>query len=120
MKPLKLSAADVPATPIAAADDTSIQVLIQPAQAPHFSMRRIVIEAGGSMPNHTNTVEHEQYVLSGSAEVGIGDEVYHLKKDDVLCIPAGVPHWYRASSDEDYVFLCLIPNKEDNIVLVDS
>ena len=72
------------------------------------------------MPNHTNSVEHEQYVLAGSAEVGIGDEVYHLKQDDVLLIPAGVPHWYRASIEEDYIFICLIPNKEDIITLVDN
>lgn len=45
------------------------------------------------MPEHTNTVELEQYVPAGSAEVGIGNKVYHLKQDDVLLIPAGIPHW---------------------------
>lgn len=119
MKPLIISASEVEATPIAVADGTSMQPLIPADVAPDFSMRRFTIMAGGSMPNHTNTVEHEQYVLSGSAEVGIGDKVFQLKKDDALFIPAGVPHWYKASADEDYVFLCLIPNKEDSIALVD-
>ena len=119
MEPLITSASKVEAAPIGAAEGTSMQVLIPASAAPNFIMRRIVIKAGGSMPNHTNTVEHEQYVLSGSAEVGIGDEVYLLKKDDVLFIPAGVPHWYRASADEDYEFICLIPNKKDIIELVD-
>ena len=45
------------------------------------------------MPEHTKPVEHEQHVLAGSAEVGIGNKVYHLKQDDVLLIPAGIPHW---------------------------
>ena len=120
MKPLIISAAEVEANPIGVAEGTSMQVLIPPAVGPDFSMRRFTIKAGGSMPNHTNTVDHEQYVLSGSAEVGIGDDVHHLKKDDALFIPAGVPHWYRASADEDYVFICLIPNREDSIVLVDN
>jgi len=119
MNPLIISASDVEATPIGVAEGTSMQTLIPATVAPDFSMRRFTIKAGGSMPNHTNTVEHEQYVLSGSAEVGIGDEVHQLKKDDVLFIPAGVPHWYRASADEDYVFICLIPNREDIIALVD-
>ena len=120
MLPLVTSVAKVEAVPIGAARDTSMQVLIPSSAAENFIMRRIVIKAGGFMPNHTNSVEHEQYVLSGSAEVGIGDEVYHLKQDDVLLIPAGVPHWYRASQGEDYVFICLIPNKEDVIALVDK
>lgn len=114
------SATEVEAAPIGVAKKTSIQVLISPGEGPHFSMRRFTIKAGGSMPNHTNTVEHEQYVLAGSAEVGIEDKVYQVKKDDVLFIPAGVEHWYKASDDEDYVFLCLIPNKEDTISLVDA
>jgi quercetin dioxygenase-like cupin family protein len=120
MKPLVLCADDVGATEIGVAEGTSMQVLIPADAAPDFAMRRFTIRAGGSMPEHTNTVEHEQYVLSGSAEVGIGDKVYSLKKDDVLFIPAGVPHWYRASADEDYVFLCLVPNREDTIELVDK
>lgn len=119
MKPLILSAADVEATPIGVADGTSMQVLIGSDTAPDFVMRRFTIKAGGSMPNHTNTVDHEQYVLSGSAEVGIGDTIYQANKDDVLFIPAGLPHWYRASADEDYVFICLIPKREDKIELVD-
>ncbi|MBU0961265.1 MAG: cupin domain-containing protein [Proteobacteria bacterium] len=120
MFPLVTSVSEVEATPIGAAKDSSMQVLIPPSAAENFIMRRIVIKAGGYMPNHTNSVEHEQYVLAGSAEVGIGDEVYHLKQDDVLMIPAGVPHWYRASVEEDYVFICLIPKKEDIIALVDK
>lgn len=119
MKPLILSASEVEATPIGVADGTFMQTLIPATVAPDFSMRRFTIKAWGSMPNHTNTVEHEQYVLSGSAEVGIGNKLYRLKKDDALFIPAGVPHWYKASADEDYIFICLIPNKEDNIALVD-
>jgi quercetin dioxygenase-like cupin family protein len=120
MKPLIISASDVEATSIGVAEGTSMQTLIPATAAPDFSMRRFTIKAGGSMPNHTNTVDHEQYVLSGSAEVGIGEETYRVKKDDALFVPAGVPHWYKASADEDYVFLCLIANREDTIVLVDA
>lgn len=119
MLPLITSSSKVESTVIGAATGTSMQVLIPPTSAENFIMRRIVIKAGGSMPNHTNSVEHEQYVLSGSAEVGIGDAVHYIKQDDVLLIPAGVPHWYKASAEEDYIFICLIPNKEDIITLVE-
>ncbi len=73
------------------------------------------MEPGGGMPAHTNTVEHEQYVLRGRAKVGIGEEVIEVSKDDVLYIPAGVPHWYRAEGDEPFEFICIVPNAPDKI-----
>ncbi|NNM34787.1 MAG: cupin domain-containing protein, partial [Gemmatimonadetes bacterium] len=72
------------------------------------------------MPLHTNKVEHEQYVLRGSARVQIGDEVHHVKAGDVVYIPGGVPHNYQADEgDEPFEFLCVVPNEPDEISLVD-
>ena len=106
--------------PVAAGEGTSRSVLIGAEQAPHFAMRRFVMQPGGGMPNHTNTVEHEQYVVSGSAKIGIGDAVHDVKKGDIVFIPAGVPHWYKAGADEPFEFLCLVPNLPDQISLVDG
>ncbi len=97
---------------------TTRQVLISGEEAPNFAMRRFVMEAGGGMPRHTNLVEHEQYVLNGQARIGIGDEVYEVKKGDVIFIPAEVPHWYQNIGDEDFEFLCLVPNKPDKTVVL--
>ena len=99
---------------------TTRKVLIGPDQGPNFAMRRFSIAPGGSMPEHTNMIEHEQYVLGGSARVGIDGEVYDVKKDDVVFIPAGVPHWYETTGDEDFEFLCVVPNAEDEIKLVEK
>ena len=71
------------------------------------------MQPGGGMPNHTNTVEHEQYILRGAARVGIGDKVFEVKQGDVVFIPAGIPHWYQATSTEPFEFLCLVPNLPD-------
>jgi len=89
------------------------KVLISHEEAPNFAMRCFEIQPGGSMPNHTNQVEHEQYVISGSAKIGIGEEIFEVKKDDIVFIPANTPHWYRNSGDEPFIFLCLVPNKPD-------
>ncbi len=72
------------------------------------------------MPAHTNTVEHEQYVLRGRAKIGIGDEVVEVEKDDVVFIPAGTPHWYQAEGDEPFEFICVVPNRPDEIQLLDE
>jgi quercetin dioxygenase-like cupin family protein len=109
---------DFTAEPVAAGIKTSIQVLIASTDAPNFAMRRFIMEPGGEMPAHTNAVEHEQFVLKGHASIGIGNETHEVKAGDVLFIPPGVPHWYRNSGDENYEFLCMVPNQKDEITII--
>ena len=110
----------LPAEPVAAGRGTTRQVLIGPDEGPNFAMRRFIMEPGGGMPMHTNEVEHEQYVLRGSAQVRIGDEVHHVRAGDVVYIPGGVPHSYDADEGaEPFEFLCVVPNRPDQIRLVD-
>ena len=94
-------------------EGVSKQVFISADEAPNFAMRRFTINPGGSMPNHTNQVEHEQFVLRGQADIGMQDQVFKVKKGDVVFIPADVPHWYTNTGDEPFEFLCLVPNKDD-------
>ena len=113
-------ASDVPVEPVGAGTGTVRQVLIGPDEGPNFAMRRFIMEPGGGMPKHTNTVEHEQYVLRGNARVGIGDQTFEVKRDDVVFIPAGVPHWYESLGPEAFEFLCVVPNGPDEIRLVED
>lgn len=110
---------DLPLEPIAAGERTSRQVLISSEEGPNFAMRRFVIESGGFMPLHSNSVEHEQFCIAGEADVVIGDEQFRVSKNDVVFIPAGVPHSYRTVGEEAFEFLCLIPNMEDIIELAE-
>lgn len=96
------------------------KMLISPDEGPNFAMRSFVIQPGGSMPNHTNLVEHEQYVLNGQAEIGIGKEVYRVKKGDVVFIPAEVPHYYKNIGEEPFEFLCIVPNKPDTTTILEK
>jgi len=116
-KAIAVAAATIPSREVTAGTKTTMQVLIAPEAAPNFAMRCFTIEAGGGMPKHTNTVEHEQYVLEGSAEVGIDDDIHIVKTGDVVFIPAGHPHWYKALGDTSFKFLCLVPNEQDTIAL---
>jgi len=103
---------------VKAGSKTTRQILISSEEGPNFAMRKFTIEPGGEMPLHTNSVEHEQLVLSGKAEIIIGNETYEVKKEDVVFIPAGVPHSYKTISNEPFEFLCIVPNKEDIIKIV--
>ncbi len=108
----------VPLKDVAAGSATQMHVLIGPDDgAPHFAMRRFVMEKDGGMPAHTNQVEHEQYVLRGRAKVAISGKVHEVTGGDVLYIPAGAPHYYQVI-EAPFEFLCMVPNTPDKIEIV--
>ena len=114
------SSSELPRETVTSGTSTTRQVLIGPQEAPNFAMRKFTMDPGGGMPPHTNTVEHEQYVLRGRARIGLGENVVEVKEGDVLFIPAGLPHWYQALGDEPFEFLCVVPNGPDRIELVEG
>ncbi len=111
---------EVPSEPLSVGVGASKAVLISSQEAPNFALRKFAIRPGGSMPLHINLVEHEQYVLKGKAQVVIDDVVHEVEPGDVVFIPANVPHSYTTLSDEDFVFLCSVPNKPDETILVEK
>ena len=111
---------DIDYEPVSAADGLEKGVLIGDDHgAPNFAIRRFVLEAGAEVPEHTNEVEHEQYVLKGEYTVGIGDEEYEVSAGDSLLIPGGTVHWYRNEGDKQGAFICAVPNGDDAIELLE-
>ena len=99
--------------------NTFKQVLIYAEDAPNFAMRKFTIDVDGFMPMHTNSVEHEQYILRGKAQIIIGQKSIIVNKDDIVYIPKEEPHSYKNIGDEPFEFLCVVPNKEDEIKILD-
>lgn len=119
-KPLIRKADEITYETVDAADGLRRGVLISDEHgAPNFAIRRFELEPGAEVPKHTNAVEHEQYVLSGTYTVGIEDEEYILEPGDSLLIPSGVVHWYRNNTDTPGAFLCAVPNGDDEINLAE-
>jgi quercetin dioxygenase-like cupin family protein len=105
---------------VPAADGLEKGVLLGPAEdVPNFALRRFRLAAGASVPKHTNSVEHEQYVLTGEYVVGIGEEEHRVEPGDSLLIPSDTVHWYRNEGDDDAAFLCAVPNGDDSIDLLE-
>lgn len=101
---------------IAGMPGASKAVLLGPEDGvPNFFLRRFRIESGHAIALHTNEVEHEQYVLSGRARMRIGDEVFEVAAGDVVYIPARVPHDYAVLGTEAFEFLCMVPNRPDEL-----
>jgi quercetin dioxygenase-like cupin family protein len=109
---------DVEYESVDAADGLSKGVLIGAEHgALTLAIRRFTLDAGATVPKHTNEIEHEQYVLAGDYVVGIGDEEYTVSEGDSLFIPAGAVHWYRNEGDEPGAFICAVPTGDDEIQL---
>jgi quercetin dioxygenase-like cupin family protein len=102
--------------PVKAGKKVSMQVLISSTEGPHFAMRKFTIEPGGSMPEHTNSVEHEQLVLNGIARISIAGKTFEVKKNDIVFIP----HWYETIGSDSFEFLCMVPSKEDKIEIIND
>lgn len=79
------------------------------AGAPNYFMRRFVIKPGGEIFKHSHNWEHEIYCLQGEGIIGAGNEEQKMKKDMFAYVPPNIEHWYRNESNEDWVFLCIIP-----------
>lgn len=118
--PVVRRAEDVEYEAVDAAEGLEKGVLVDERDgAPNFAMRRFTLAPGSEVPEHTNAVEHEQHVLEGEYVVGIGDEEYVVGVGDSLLIPAGTVHWYRNEGDEPGAFVCVVPNGDDTIELVE-
>jgi quercetin dioxygenase-like cupin family protein len=107
--------------PVDAADGLRKGVLFDASDGtPNFAMRRFVLAPGAEVPKHRNAVEHEQYVLEGEYVVGIEGDEYTVATGDSVFIPAGAVHWYRNEGSEPGAFVCVVPNGDDDIRLVES
>ncbi len=111
------SSDDYTKKPVPKTQKATIAVL-SPSDDKDFIVRKISIKSGGTMPNHTNKIQHQQYVLEGEAKVVVGDEIYHAKKGDFIYIPAGINHYYEACYSKGYEFLCMINTREDSIQMI--
>ena len=114
---------EIKSEPVDKAVSTEVEWLIDRRDgAKNFELRKFRIKAGGMIPKHYHQdIEHEQYVLKGEYEIGIDNNIYHVKPGDSLYVPARSVHWYKNDGKEDAEFLCIIPKKERyNVVYLDE
>jgi quercetin dioxygenase-like cupin family protein len=65
------------------------------------------VEPGRRLPRHTDSVEETIVVLSGAAEVLVGDEAARVPAGGLAVVPAGVPHEVRNLGRERLRFVAL-------------
>ena len=120
-EPTLKRAADADYAELSKADGVRKAVILDESDgAPNFRMRRYRLDPGAEVPKHTNSVEHEVHTADGAYVVGLEDEEHTVREGDSLLIPAGTVHWFRNESEAESAFVCMVPNGDAGIELVDE
>ncbi len=71
---------------------------------------------GHTVPSHSHPHEQIGVVYAGGAKLKVADEERVVRKGDLYCIPANVPHSDTCIGDEPFVMLDIFyPVREDFI-----
>lgn len=62
------------------------------AQGKSLSLTLFAFDKGEEISSHSSTGDAMVYMMDGQAKITIGDEKFHLKKDETIIMPAGIPH----------------------------
>jgi len=120
-EPVIKRAEDIEYETLSKADGVSKAVVLDESDgAPNFRMRRYRLEPGAEVPKHTNAIEHEVHTVTGEYVVGLGNEEHTVSEGDSLLIPADTVHWFRNETDEESAFVCMVPNGDAGLELVED
>ena len=120
-EPVIKRAEDIEYETLSKADGVSKAVVLDESDgAPNFRMRRYRLEPGAEVPKHTNAIEHEVHTVTGEYVVGLRDEEHTVSEGDSLLIPADTVHWFRNETDEESAFVCMVPNGDAGLELVED
>lgn len=78
------------------------------------ALRVFRIGPGGYTPRHEHDWEHVNYVIRGKGRLRLGNNVYELGERDFAFVPPNVEHQFENSSDADFEFICIVPNRGEH------
>jgi len=78
--------------------------------AEHYAMRLFELKPGGLIPVHNHEdIEHEIFIVDGSALLDDGKDKIVVQKDDVLLVQPGDKHSFINNKNNPFKFICVIP-----------
>ncbi|MCS7082206.1 MAG: cupin domain-containing protein [Bacteroidetes bacterium] len=90
----------------------SRQTLLDNVAGLRCELRYFEIDPGGYSSLERHAHAHAVIVLRGRGRVLVGDRIYDVRPFDVLYIPPG--HWHQFRADEEVLgFLCLVDSERD-------
>lgn len=62
------------------------------AQGKNLSITLFAFDKGEEISSHSSRGDAMVHILDGEAKITIGEEVFEVKKGEVIVMPAGIPH----------------------------
>ncbi|MFZ5633023.1 MAG: cupin domain-containing protein [Bacillota bacterium] len=76
-------------------------------------MRLFTLKEGGFSPRHSHPWPHINYIVGGRGTLYLGGKEHDLEEGSIACIPAGIEHQFMGKGQEDFVFICIVPEEGD-------
>ncbi len=76
-----------------------------------YTLRVFRLGPGGHTPHHRHDWEHVNYVIKGSGTLTLGNETLRIREGDFAFVPPNTGHQFKNPSDEDFEFICIVPNR---------
>jgi len=96
------------------AENALKQVLIGPEQGwKGYVMRLITLKNKGKSPRHVHPWPHINFIVSGKGILYMDGKEYPLEAGSIAYVPDDIEHQYLSFSDDDLVFICIVPEEGD-------
>ncbi|NLW07455.1 MAG: cupin domain-containing protein [Clostridia bacterium] len=93
---------------------TSKKVLVSPKEGwEGWCMRLFTIEVGGATSKHTHPWPHINYITSGRGILHLDGQEHQVSAGSFAYIPEGKPHQFRNDAEEEFSFICIVPQEGD-------
>lgn len=90
------------------------QSLVGPAQGwEGWVMRLFTLGREGHTPRHSHPWPHINYVASGKGILYLDGKEHTVEPGSVAYIPGGAEHQFRNTGQEEFSFICIVPEEGD-------
>ncbi|KJS15282.1 MAG: cupin [Peptococcaceae bacterium BRH_c4b] len=76
-------------------------------------MRLFTLKEKGNSPRHAHPWPHINYVVSGRGKLYIDGKENVLEQGSVAYVPSGAEHQFVSTGDENFAFICIVPEEGD-------
>ncbi len=98
--------------PIEGAKDVMKQLLVGNAEGwTDHAMRLFTVGKSGHTPKHSHPWPHINYIVSGCGELEVNGKVHAVEAGSIGFVPENAEHQFRNVADQDFVFICIVPNR---------
>lgn len=96
------------------AENALKQTLIGPQQGwEGWVMRLFTLGKGGHSPRHQHPWPHINYITAGKGILFLGGKEHALEPGSVAYVPGDIEHQFLNSGEEDFSFICIVPEAGD-------